>query len=66
VSFDAADAGVLYLDVRYRIRGSNDPRNLVFPFYVIPQHEPLTASVSSAVNGVSRDAVTANAVTGGR
>ena len=66
VSFDAVDAGVLYLDVRYRIRGSNDPRNLVFPFYVIPQHEPLTASVSSAVNGVSRDAVTANAVTGGR
>jgi phage baseplate assembly protein W len=38
VSFDAADAGVLYLDVRYRIRGTNDPRNLVFPFYVIPEH----------------------------
>src|SRR3954470_11526512 len=33
VSFDHADAGVLYLDIRYRIRGSNDPRNLVFPFY---------------------------------
>jgi phage baseplate assembly protein W len=66
VSFDAVDAGVLYLDVRYRIRGSNDPRNLVFPFYVIPQHEPLTASIPSALNGVYRDAVTANAVTGGR
>ncbi|HVN11596.1 MAG TPA: GPW/gp25 family protein [Kineosporiaceae bacterium] len=38
VGFDAVDAGVLYLDVRYRIRGTNDPRNLVFPFYVIPEH----------------------------
>ncbi len=36
---DAAD-GVVYLDVRYRIRSTNDPRNLVFPFYVIPEHEP--------------------------
>ena len=25
-----------YIDVRYSIRGTNDPRNLVFPFYVIP------------------------------
>jgi uncharacterized protein len=39
VSFDAADSGVLYIDVGYRIRGTNDPRNLVFPFYVIPPHE---------------------------
>ena len=36
VSFDGADAGMLYIDIRYRIRGTNDPRNLVFPFYVIP------------------------------
>ena len=28
---------VLYVDIRYVIRGSNDPRNLVFPFYVIPE-----------------------------
>jgi uncharacterized protein len=40
VSFDATDSGVLYIDITYRIRGTNDPRNLVFPFYVIPQHEP--------------------------
>lgn len=39
VRFDAADAGVLYVDVAYAIRGSNDPRNLVFPFYVIPPHD---------------------------
>jgi len=51
VSFDEADAGVLYLDVQYRIRGSNDPRNLVFPFYVIPEHVPITAGVSNAIPG---------------
>ncbi|MGH3823467.1 MAG: GPW/gp25 family protein, partial [Pseudonocardiaceae bacterium] len=39
VRFDAVDAGTLYLDVHYAIRGTNDPRNLVFPFYVIPSHE---------------------------
>jgi uncharacterized protein len=36
VSFDASDAGVLYIDIRYSIRATNDRRNLVFPFYVIP------------------------------
>ena len=36
VGFDRADAGTLYVDVRYAIRGVNDHRNLVFPFYVIP------------------------------
>lgn len=36
VTFDSVDVGVLLIDVGYRIRGSNDPRNLVFPFYVIP------------------------------
>ena len=41
VTFDHAENGVLYIDITYRIRGTNDPRNLVFPFYVIPQHEPL-------------------------
>ena len=39
VSFDRADAGLLYIDVSYRIRGTSDPRNLVFPFYTIPPHE---------------------------
>jgi uncharacterized protein len=37
VSFDALSGGVLYIDIRYSIRGLNDPRNLVYPFYVIPQ-----------------------------
>jgi uncharacterized protein len=39
VSFDAVERGLLYLDIGYRIAGTNDPRNLVFPFYVIPEHE---------------------------
>ena len=30
------EPSTLYIDIRYRIRGTNDPRNLVFPFYVIP------------------------------
>jgi phage baseplate assembly protein W len=38
VRFERADEGVLYIDVRYALRGTNDPRNLVFPFYVIPRH----------------------------
>ncbi|MEV7419207.1 GPW/gp25 family protein [Streptomyces sp. NPDC089919] len=40
VSFDPGEVGTLYIDVRYALRGTNDPRNLVFPFYVIPDHEP--------------------------
>ena len=33
------DQGVLFIDVRYSIRGTNNPRSLVFPFYVIPSHD---------------------------
>lgn len=36
VSFEALESGTLYVDVGYRISGTNDPRNLVFPFYFIP------------------------------
>ncbi|HEU5003792.1 MAG TPA: GPW/gp25 family protein [Actinomycetota bacterium] len=36
VTTDPADASTVYIDVQYSIRGTNDPRNLVFPFYVIP------------------------------
>jgi len=45
VGFDGSDIGTFYIDILYRIRGDNDERNLVFPFYVIPD-EP--ESVSSA------------------
>ncbi|HKN89504.1 MAG TPA: GPW/gp25 family protein, partial [Acidimicrobiia bacterium] len=40
VSVGPEDASVLYITVTYAIRGTNDPRNLVFPFYVIPSEEP--------------------------
>jgi uncharacterized protein len=34
-----ADApGVLMIDILYTVKGTNDPRNLVFPFYTIPAH----------------------------
>jgi hypothetical protein len=28
---------VLYIDISYRIKHTNDRRNLVFPFYTIPE-----------------------------
>ena len=34
-----AEQSVLFIDVRYSIRGTNNPRSLVFPFYVIPSHD---------------------------
>lgn len=37
VSLDEAERGTLYIDIRYTKRGTNNPRNLVFPFYVIPE-----------------------------
>ncbi|AZM61580.1 MULTISPECIES: GPW/gp25 family protein [unclassified Streptomyces] len=42
-----ADQSVLYIDVRYSIRGTNNPRSLVFPFYVIPSHDEPGASGAS-------------------
>jgi phage baseplate assembly protein W len=31
------DRHLLYVDIRYTIKDANDPRNLVFPFYMIPE-----------------------------
>ena len=39
VSVDEYDRSVLYIDIQYVKKGSYDPRNLVFPFYVIPEEE---------------------------
>jgi hypothetical protein len=36
VTMDRVNPALLYIDVRYSIKATNDPRNLVFPFYVIP------------------------------
>ena len=37
VNLDRANDAVLYIVITYSKRGTNDPRNLVFPFYVIPE-----------------------------
>ena len=39
VTPDPQDQATLYIDIRYTIGSANDPRNLVFPFYVIPAEE---------------------------
>jgi phage baseplate assembly protein W len=39
VTIDPKDQTVVYIDVRYAIGDTNDPRNLVFPFYTIPPEE---------------------------
>jgi uncharacterized protein len=39
VTPEADKPGVLSIDIAYVIKGTNDPRNLVFPFYTIPEHE---------------------------
>jgi phage baseplate assembly protein W len=36
---DPDDATTMLIDIRYTIKDANDPRNLVFPFYVIPPEE---------------------------
>lgn len=54
ISFDAMTAGVLYIDINYSIRSLNDPRNLVFPFYVIPSAaEAIPAIAQSPSNATS-------------
>lgn len=52
------DQGVLFIDVRYAIRGTNNPRSLVFPFYVIPSHDEPgegdpSAAATSYASGIS-------------
>jgi len=36
VTMNPDDRATLYIDVEYKIKGENDKRNLVFPFYSIP------------------------------
>ena len=44
VSFDDADAGRLFVDILYCMHGRNETRNLVFPFYTIPEERPAAPS----------------------
>jgi phage baseplate assembly protein W len=39
VLYDEIESGRVHVDVGYLILGTNDPRNLVFPFYTIPDEE---------------------------
>jgi phage baseplate assembly protein W len=36
---DDSEPTLLFIDITYSIRDTNDPRNLVVPFYVIPSEE---------------------------
>lgn len=36
---DARDSGLVNIHVTYRVKSTNDRRNLVYPFYVIPREE---------------------------
>lgn len=36
VRYDPIEPSTMYIDINYRVAGTNDPRNLVFPFYTIP------------------------------
>ena len=52
VGFDQAELGTFYIDVAYVIRGDNDERNLVFPFYVIPDEpKQIVAEPVAALRG---------------
>jgi phage baseplate assembly protein W len=39
VNSDHADRGELLIEIGYAVRATNDIRNLVFPFYLIPAEE---------------------------
>jgi phage baseplate assembly protein W len=47
VTPDENEPTTLYIDITYSPKGSNDPRNLVFPFYTIPEE---SASSSPALD----------------
>lgn len=39
VAFETRREGELLVHLRYRLRPTNDVRNLVFPFYIVPAEE---------------------------
>ena len=36
---DENESGLVRIGITYRVRTTNDRRNLVYPFYVIPREE---------------------------
>jgi phage baseplate assembly protein W len=51
VTFDQIRSGTVWIDIHYSIRGVNDQRNLVFPFYVIPE-EPDASPAPAAARSI--------------
>jgi Bacteriophage baseplate protein W len=47
VTVDEDNRNLLYIDINYHIKDDNDPRNLVFPFYVIPEEPAEEATEES-------------------
>lgn len=39
IRYDEANTALMYVGITYKVKGGNDPRNLVFPFYTIPSEE---------------------------
>lgn len=39
ISWSQADRGAMIINISYKIKATNDRRNLVFPFYAIPEEE---------------------------
>ena len=56
---------MLYIDIGYEIRGLNDPRNLVFPFYVIPETSRSARPAIPAATPLSRPLARTGAVIDG-
>jgi phage baseplate assembly protein W len=52
---DPHDPATLYIDIKYAIRDTNDPRNLVFPFYVIPAEEGSETRALPATTGSTEE-----------
>jgi phage baseplate assembly protein W len=48
VAPDPDDAALLWIDISYQAVDTNDPRNLVFPFYTIPAEETSAHDVADA------------------
>jgi phage baseplate assembly protein W len=46
VTVDEVNRNLLYIDIGYLIKDENDERNLVFPFYTIPE-EPAAAEAGA-------------------
>lgn len=68
VTIDESDRSLLYIDISYHIKNTNDRRNLVFPFYTIPSEgdsvqalPPEVANEVAASQAAFNQAVTAGA-----